>query len=82
MQSCSYDEPAITSEHSQLLSGSAPLSVQLQLSQHQREGQGRQFVAAVHDFSCHRPDGKLLFQKLSFEVHQGESCQAVNQAVA
>ena len=77
MQSCSYDEPAITSEHSQLLSGSAPLSVQLQLSQHQREGQGRQLVAAVHDFSCHRPDGKLLFQNLSFEVHQGEICQAV-----
>ncbi|KAL0050452.1 hypothetical protein WJX82_011470 [Trebouxia sp. C0006] len=26
----------------------------------------------VHDFSCQRPDGKLLFQNLSFEVHQGD----------
>jgi hypothetical protein len=77
MQSCSYDEPSISSEHSQLLSGSAPLSVQLQLSQHQCGGQGRQLVAAVHDFSCQRPDGKLLFQNLSFEVHQGDTCQAV-----
>lgn len=77
MQSCSYDEPLMNSEHSQLLSGSAPLSVQLQLSQQQREGQGRRLVAAVHDFSCQRPDGKLLFQNLSFEVHQGEICRAV-----
>ena len=77
MQSCSYDEPHFPSEHSQLLSGSVPLSVQLQLSQQQREGQGRQVVAAVHDFSCQRPDGKLLFQNLSFEVHQGDIRRAV-----
>ncbi len=77
MQSCSYDEPALSSEHSQLLSGSAPSSIQLQLSQHQRDEQGGQLVAAVHDFSCQRPDGKLLFQNLSFEVHQGEIWRAV-----
>lgn len=77
MQSCSYDEPVTNSENSQLLSGSAPLPVQLQLSQHDCDNQGRQLVAAVHDFSCQRPDGKLLFQNLSFEVHQGENWRAV-----
>ncbi len=77
MQSCSYDEPAHSSEDSQLLPGSAPLSVQLQLSQHDCDNQGRRLVAAVHDFSCQRPDGKLLFQNLSFEVHQGEIWRAV-----
>ncbi|DBA85148.1 TPA: ATP-binding cassette sub- D member 4 [Trebouxia sp. C0005] len=77
MQSCSYDEPALSSDTSQLLSGSGPLSSQQQLSQHHRDNQGRQLVAAVHDFSCQRPDGKLLFQNLSFEVHQGDVCRAV-----
>ncbi|DBA94773.1 TPA: ATP-binding cassette sub- D member 4 [Trebouxia sp. C0004] len=71
MQSCSYDEASTNSEHSQLLSESPSLSVLLQLSR-QCDGQGRRLVAAVHDFSCQRPDGKLLFQNLSFEVHQGE----------
>lgn len=72
MQSCSYDEPALSLEDSQLVSDSAALADQVQLSQHDCNNQGRQLVAAVHDFSCQRPDGKLLFQNLSFEVHQGE----------
>ncbi|DBB08479.1 TPA: ATP-binding cassette sub- D member 4, variant 2 [Trebouxia sp. C0006] len=72
MQSCSYEEPALSSGDSQLVSDSAALPDQLQLSQHDCDKQGRQLVAAVHDFSCQRPDGKLLFQNLSFEVHQGD----------
>lgn len=77
MQSCSYEEPALSSGDSQLVSDSAALPDQLQLSQHDCDKQGRQLVAAVHDFSCQRPDGKLLFQNLSFEVHQGEIWRAV-----
>lgn len=78
MQSCSYDEPALSLEDSQLVSDSAALPDQVQLSQHDNDyDQGRQLVAAVHDFSCQRPDGKLLFQNLSFEVHQGEFWRAV-----
>ncbi len=77
MHSCSYDEPALSSEDSQLVSDCAALPYQLQLSQHHYDNQGRQVVAAVHDFSCQRPDGKLLFQNLSFEVHQGEIWRAV-----
>lgn len=29
-------------------------------------------VAAVHGLSCERPDGKLLFQDVSFQVHPGQ----------
>ncbi|KAL3160894.1 hypothetical protein ABBQ38_009286 [Trebouxia sp. C0009 RCD-2024] len=29
-------------------------------------------VASVHDLGCERPDGKLLFQDVSFQVHPGE----------
>ena len=29
-------------------------------------------VAAVHDLSCERPDGKLLFQDVSFQVRPGQ----------
>ena len=34
-------------------------------------GSGRA-VAAVHGLSCERPDGKLLFQDVSFKVHPGQ----------
>lgn len=31
-------------------------------------------VAAVYGLSCERPDGKLLFQDVSFQVHPGQHC--------
>ena len=47
--------------------------LQLQLDQQPAEAQGgRLLIAAVQDWTCWRPDGQLLFENLSFEIHQGE----------
>ena len=35
-------------------------------------GRAQAAVAAVHGLSCERPDGKLLFQDISFQVHPGQ----------
>ena len=35
-------------------------------------GGSERAVAAVHGLSCERPDGKLLFQDVSFQVHPGQ----------
>lgn len=37
-------------------------------------GRAQAAVAAVHGLSCERPDGKLLFQDISFQVHPGQIC--------
>lgn len=40
-------------------------------------GRAQAAVAAVHGVSCERPDGKLLFQDVSFQVHPGQLLTAV-----
>ncbi len=45
-----------------------------QLSEEPPEAQARHRVASINDFSCQRPDGKLLFQDLSFQVQAGQPC--------
>ena len=35
-------------------------------------GRAQAAVAVVHGVSCERPDGKLLFQDVSFQVHPGQ----------
>ena len=35
-------------------------------------GRAQAAVAAVNGLTCERPDGKLLFQDVSFQVHPGQ----------
>lgn len=39
-------------------------------------------LAAVHNYSCHRPDGKLLFEGLDFQVQTGQQSSMCAQSTA
>lgn len=58
----SWATPSPVSEHPRLQLDQQPGAAQV----------GNPLVAAVQALTCWRPDGQLLFDNLSFEIHQGE----------